>query len=119
MSSRDEILAAVKKNQSGWRELPPLPDGAIGAGGADKATRFLSVLEGIGGGGLIVSGFGAIETILREQFPKERGYRIVTGCPELAGWAESPDPGADPHTLENVELAILRAHFGVAENGAC
>jgi L-lactate dehydrogenase complex protein LldG len=25
----------------------------------------------------------------------------------------------DPHTLENVDLAILRAHFGVAENGAC
>ncbi len=49
----------------------------------------------------------------------EVGHRILSGCPELTGWAEAPDPVADPHTLENVELAILRAHFGVAENGAC
>jgi L-lactate dehydrogenase complex protein LldG len=27
--------------------------------------------------------------------------------------------GGDPHALENVDLAILPTHFGVAENGAC
>jgi len=31
----------------------------------------------------------------------------------VVGWYD------DPHGLENVELAILEAHFGVAENGAC
>jgi L-lactate dehydrogenase complex protein LldG len=148
MSSRDSILAAVKNNQPAFRELPPLPGdppapGDTSAPGASPASaaaapelftsassatihRFMSVLEAIGGAVYIVSGFDSIATILREQFPKEEVRRIVSGCPELTGlagspvhFAEAPDPNIDPHTLENIDLAILRAHFGVAENGAC
>jgi L-lactate utilization protein LutC len=86
----------------------------------------MSVLGAIGGAVYIVSGFDSIATILREQFPKEEVRRIVSSCPELTGltgtaapFATIPDPNADPHSLEDIDLAILRAHFGVAENGAC
>jgi L-lactate dehydrogenase complex protein LldG len=75
------------------------------------------MLEGIGGQVFLVSGYDRIIAILHEQHPDAR--RIVSGCPELAGYAEVAAHYDDPHTLENVDLAILRAHFGVAENGAC
>jgi L-lactate dehydrogenase complex protein LldG len=125
MNSRDKILAAVKANQPEQRELPVLP-GAGGAGerggagadgGADLSGAFISMLEGIGGAAYIVSGYERIATILREQYP--RVGRIISGCPELADLAETGERYADPHVLENVGLAVLRAHFGVAENGAC
>jgi len=116
MSSRDKILATVRSNQPEPRELPVISFGA-GAAAADLAPVFITALETIGGAAYIVSGYDRIATILREQFPKAR--RVVACCPQLAAFAEAASGGGDPHTLENVDLAILPAHFGVAENGAC
>jgi L-lactate dehydrogenase complex protein LldG len=114
MSSRDKILGTVKNNQPPLRELPPLP---AGGGAGDLAAAFTTMLEAIGGSVYFVSGYDRIATILHEQHGDAR--RIVSGCPELAGFAEVSGHYDDPHTLENVDLAVLRAHFGVAENGAC
>jgi L-lactate dehydrogenase complex protein LldG len=117
-SSRDKILGTVHGNQPAPRELPPLPEGALVAPG-DLVPAFITGLEAIGGAAYIVSGFDRMATMLHELFPGAR--RIVTGCPQLDGFAEAAasSKGLDPHALENVELAILPAHFGVAENGAC
>ncbi|HEY4206925.1 MAG TPA: LUD domain-containing protein [Puia sp.] len=114
MSSRDKILGAVKENQPDFRELPSLPEGMVFE---QSSAKFVSVLEAIGGATYTVSGFDRIASILREQHHDAR--RIVSGCPELASLAETATHYDDPHTLENIDLAILRAHFGVAENGAC
>ena len=121
MSSRDKILATIKANQPALRELPVLPGGAgggagAGAGaGADAAEQqvnaFISTLEAIGGAVFIVSGYDRIATIVRERFPEAR--RIINGV------TEPPSMPDDPHSLEDVDLALLPAHFGVAENGAC
>ena len=126
MSSRENILKTVKGNQPEWKELPSLPAGAGAAAGgglgepvsADElADGFVKVLEAIGGSAYVVSGFDRIATILRELYP--RVGRVVTGCPELEGFGESARGYSDPHELEDVGLAVLAAHFGVAENGAC
>ena len=55
--------------------------------------------------------------LLKEQYPDAR--RIVSNCPELEPLAELATKYSDPHSLENVDVAVLRAHFGVAENGSC
>jgi L-lactate dehydrogenase complex protein LldG len=115
-NSRDKILSTVDSNQPARRELPPLPEGTPVAAG-DLAPMFITALEAIGAAAYIVSGFDRLETMLHEQFPAAR--RVVTGCPQLTAFAEAAAAGSDPHTLENVDLAILPAHFGVAENGAC
>jgi|GEM_PF-40377 len=155
MSSRDKILNAVKTNQPAQRDLPPHYDGpadtstgsASASGSTDSAAGipaiapdltpgFIAVLEAIGGAAYLVSGYGRIATILREQYPTAR--RIITTCPELKAFAAATTAAAalsnaasnnalnassitpgDPHALETVDLAILPAHFGVAENGAC
>ncbi len=116
MNSRDKILNTVRNNQPAPRELPPLPDGTPVA--ADELTpMFIASLGAIGAASFIVSGFDRIATILHEQFPAAR--RIVTSCPQLTAFAEAAAKDSDPHMLEDVDLAILPAHFGVAENGAC
>jgi L-lactate dehydrogenase complex protein LldG len=115
MSSREKILSTVEANQPPQRELPSLPSDAAAAP-TDLATQFIGVLESIGGSAYFVSGYGRIATILREQFPQ--AHRIVSNCPQLP-LAETSPISSDPHTLEDVDLAILPAHFGVAENGAC
>ena len=138
MSSRDKILATVKGNQPEQRALPELPSGPAeplgtaepghGVGGesgigvtansgSDLSGAFIAMLESIGGSAYMVSGYERIATILREQYP--RVGRIISGCPELAVIAETGERYADPHVLEDVGLAVLKAHFGVAENGAC
>jgi L-lactate dehydrogenase complex protein LldG len=113
-NSRDKILATVKVNQPEQRELPGLPLGVVGG---DLSGAFVAMLETIGGSAYLVSGYERIATILREQYP--RVGRIISGCPELAVFAETGERYADPHVLEDVGLAVLKAHFGVAENGAC
>jgi L-lactate dehydrogenase complex protein LldG len=114
MSSRDKILETVKKNQPAPRESPPLPAAVRTAEG--DLDIFVATLESIGGTVYFVSGYDRIATIVRERFPRVR--RIVSACAELA-IGEKALANGDPHALENVDLAILPAHFGVAENGAC
>jgi L-lactate dehydrogenase complex protein LldG len=129
MSSRDKILSTVEANQPPQRELPQLPTAAPAAadrhtpaitpaaGPTDLDAQFIAVLESIGGAAFIVSGFARVATILHEQFAG--AGRVISGCPELSSFAGGLNGGDDPHTLEDVDLAILPAHFGVAENGAC
>jgi L-lactate dehydrogenase complex protein LldG len=132
MSSRDKILSAVKANQPEPQPLPPDYNGPVNgaaptpdapalatptSGNPDDLTpRFIQVLEAIGGAAYLVSGYDRIATILHEQFP--RAQRILTNCPQLKAFAAEAFAG-DPHTLDTVDLAILPAHFAVAENGAC
>ncbi|MCF2487248.1 LUD domain-containing protein [Dyadobacter sp. CY347] len=42
----------------------------------------------------------------------------ATTIPALANWADFSLNNPDPHALELIEIAILHAEFGVAENGA-
>lgn len=120
MSSRDTILAAIRNNQpSPSTDLPVLPQGAEQI---DHCPRFMKTLEAIGGHALLVKDFASLALVLKERFAGAQ--RIVTGCPELMGKGIIPEPElnpgtVDPHSLENIDVAVLRAHFGVAENGAC
>jgi L-lactate dehydrogenase complex protein LldG len=125
MSSRDKIIAAVRSNQPDPHPLPPDYPGVVDSANADLTPRFISVLEAIGGAAFIVSGYERIAMILHEQFPDAK--RILTNCPGLTAFAAGHSAAAalsavtpgDPHSLETVDLAILPAEFGVAENGAC
>ena len=144
MSSRDNILGIIKNNQPSFRELPPLPASPAAAAGTSGALpapaaapdspapqsrdtlaqKLVTALEAIGGAAYIVRDFDRISRVLREKYPDAK--RIVSNCPELSiphsgelPFAEKITGLEDPHTLENIDLAILPAHFGVAENGAC
>lgn len=115
MTSREKILSRVAAHQPGSRELPPIfepePTGSI-----PLAEQFSAVLAGIGGVTISVSGIPEIEAYLAEHYTNSN--RIISTIPELAGSTESGWQELDPHELETVDLAVIRAHFAVAENAA-
>lgn len=112
-NSRAEILAKVLKNQPEFNALP-----------ADLVTvthydspieNFKTILTNIGGSAVNVPDYQSIETYIKDHFPNQR---IVSTLAELSAVTEQGWENQDPHSYENVDLAIISAHFGVAENAA-
>lgn len=113
--SREKILAAVLQNQP---ELTTLPDISFLKGDYEGALeRYITTLTTIGGKVLQVKSFDEIKALIPQHF--DAGKRIVSTLPELSDIAETNQGGSiDPHTLEDIELSVIRAHFGVSENGS-
>ncbi|MBW4889158.1 lactate utilization protein [Mucilaginibacter sp. HMF5004] len=113
--SRESILAAVAANQPGSM---PLPDISFLMGDAtDAIANFTTTLTTIGGKVLNVTGFDEIKALIPQHFDAEK--RVVSTLTELADIAElNQGEAMDPHTLEDIELTIIKAHLAVAENGA-
>ena len=114
MSTRDKILEAVLKNQPA---STPLPDISVFKGAQTNVVQqYMNIFKTIGGSAHLVNDMNEIKMILREHF--DFSTRIITTIPELTDIAELVSTEVDPHSFEDVELAIIKAHFSVAENGA-
>jgi L-lactate dehydrogenase complex protein LldG len=114
MSTRDKILEAVLKNQP---ESRPLPDISVFKGAQTNVVQqYIDIFKTIGGSAHLVDDTNEIKIILREHF--DFSTRIITTIPELTDIAELLSTEVGPHSFEDVELAIIKAHFSVAENGA-
>ncbi|MFT3746783.1 MAG: LUD domain-containing protein [Agriterribacter sp.] len=113
MSSREKILQAVKSSQPDQRPLPQPQFELYNT--TDAPTAFINVLSTIGGAAHFVNSYDEIEGIIRAEYTHAK--RIISVCGEIKmGEMISNDTG--PHSLEDVDLAIIEAHFGVAENAA-
>jgi L-lactate dehydrogenase complex protein LldG len=114
MTTREKILQAVLENQ------PPesaLPDISLFKGDNNGIVqKYMDVFKTIGGSSLLVDDLPAVKSSVAENFDGTK--RIVTTLPELNDQYELISATADPHSYSDVELAIIRAHFSVAENGA-
>jgi L-lactate dehydrogenase complex protein LldG len=114
MNSREKILAAVKANQPALQELPPMPrNEAIRY--EDRYAQFATVLKAIGGNIVEITNTKEIVDYAKYTFANHQNF--VTTLPGLEG-IDMLDEQLDPHVLENIEVAILKAVFGVAENGS-
>lgn len=114
MSNREKILSLVKKNQPVGSLLPELS--SMVSGVTDPADRFKTILTNIGGVVVEVKDLNSIKEYVLQNFSNAK--RIVSTIPQLSTADNINDVKADPHLLEDVDLAILQGHFGVAENGA-
>lgn len=114
MSSRDEILRAVRRAQSDIIPAPPIPDFAPYFG--DPTIQFEAVLRGGGASVVPVAGTGELRSILAGRFDLSRP--VWSTVPALSEFALSNASYTRPHELQATELMILDAEFGVAENGA-
>lgn len=113
MSSRDSILNKIKSNQpSSVNELPDLS--VLGLEKFDVIETYKTVLKGIGGFCEEVSSLDEVKNYIATHYPTEK--RMITTISELADIAETEWTSDDPHSLQNVELAVIKAHLGVAEN---
>ncbi|HTH83349.1 MAG TPA: LUD domain-containing protein [Mucilaginibacter sp.] len=112
MSSRDNILAAVAQNQPPKSELPDL--GKIKSEAPGTAGQFAQILSNIGGQAIVMNSWDEIANYINQHYS---AARILTPIAELSGFKGVPE-NSTPHELENVDLAVIKAHFGVAENSA-
>ena len=117
MSSREQILAAVKYNQPTLSELPLL-DEFFQKHDYCLLEKFTEILSGIGGTVTEVENVAEAITQIKAHYTLD-GSRVVSPMESMKEIANVYSNEHFPHELENVELAILPAHFAVAENGAC
>ncbi|HWB26714.1 MAG TPA: LUD domain-containing protein [Chitinophagaceae bacterium] len=114
MDSRELILQAVLHNQP---ELTPLPDISIFQLEFDDVVqKYIDIFTSIGGEAYPVTGLDEVKNFVRQKFAADK--RIITTLPELNDIAELYSPADTPHSFADVELAIIKAHLAVAENGA-
>ncbi len=114
MSSKEKILAAVLENQP---QASPLPDiGLFKGENQDIVQKYCDIFTGIGGRVFLVDDIATVKAIINEHFDITK--RIVTTLPELGDTAELYSATVDPHTFDDVELAVIKAQLAVAENGA-
>ncbi|MGF2412378.1 LutC/YkgG family protein [Ferruginibacter sp.] len=114
MSSKEKILAAVKLNQPALQQLPDLGNlNAIQY--EDTFLQFSTVLKTIGGTVVEIKNTDEIIEYVKNNFSNVQNF--VTTLPELPE-IKMLDEKLDAHFLENIEVAIIRALFGVAENGS-
>jgi len=111
--SREKILAAIAKNKPDLTPLPKIQN--FGNPYADLVEQFKSVLTAIGGEVVVVKDWDEIKTYIETHFA---GQRIITNLIALSATALNSWLNSDPHSLENVGLAVLQGQFGVAENGS-
>ena len=112
MGSREKILENILRAKGDDRALPEVKTNVTAM--PDPMSTFQATLEKIGGRAVEVDGWDAVSRYIHEHYSGLS--RILSTLPELPWFV--PQLSDDPHAFENVDLAILKGHFGVAENGA-
>jgi L-lactate dehydrogenase complex protein LldG len=85
----------------------------FGSAPADPRERFAAALARMGG--QVADGVADPDTWLREHFPA--ACVVVSATPEIKGTRALPSTAA-PGELEDVDVGVVRAAFGVAETGS-
>lgn len=114
MSSRENILSKIKINQPAFSELPEIIN--FRQPFTENLEKFIVTLEGIGGYAYRIKHTEEILPHLRQRFP-EAG-KIITTLEIFSGEIQKVNPAEDPRVMHDADIAIISAHFGVAENGA-
>ena len=112
MSSRDAILKKVKAAQPDLVPLPALPHSERAG---DLLEKFRTKLQSIGGSVVFLEEEPVAEKIV-ELFPEAK--RIVSSITSVERYFLAEYKTLLAHSLSDVDVAIVQAQFGVAENGA-
>ena len=113
VTSRDAILAAIRANKPAPRDLPDVPMFDEGRDD-DLVGRFVTALKAMGGTVLDPSP-GDPLAALRDRLVT--AGIVVSMVPEIDGTRDL-DPSLAPAALADVDIAIVRAAFGIAETGS-
>ena len=113
MSSREDILARVRRNQPSATTLPDVPtfDRTI----ASLSETFKAAFTRMGGKLAEPPRDGNLTQLVRSLFPDARV--ICSATPEVEG-NRALDLQAPPAALDDVDVGVVRAVYGVAETGS-
>jgi L-lactate dehydrogenase complex protein LldG len=113
MSSRDDILARVRKNQPPPQPLPAVP--TFDAMARSLVEVFKAAVLGMGGKLAGAPADGDLDALVRRLFPDAKV--ICSATPEVKG-NRPLDSVLSPADLSNVDVGVVRAIYGVAETGS-
>jgi L-lactate dehydrogenase complex protein LldG len=112
MNAREDILARIRANQPGATPLPVMP--AIGTRtGATLVEQFSAGVARMGG--KVIESGDALASIVRDLHPDAKV--VVSAMAEHVG-TRYLVARESPASLEDVDVGIVRARFGVAETGS-
>lgn len=116
MSSKEDILGAIRRQRVPAAELPSLQQAWITY--SNRFAQFQSAVESVGGRCLEVAGNEQANEILKATPAYAQAQQIVSLVDGVGQGNIDPTAIDDPHKLETVDFAIARGQFAVAENGA-
>lgn len=111
-SSKEAIIAAIKKNKP---DLLPLPEHPEYPYEDNLIEQFQSSIKLNGGTARTGEGKAAIQTYLQENFTADK--QVLSLVDGITGNFDVKNV-QDPHELEHIEVAILEGDWGVVENAA-
>lgn len=113
MSSRSDILTAIKMNRPAHAPLPEIPSFS---GNEDKTGLFVKMMETVGGTAVQVNNKQDINTRLKEL--QQKNIRLINTIEDLGGYNIHAYKKANATELEAVDTVFIKGRVGVAENGA-
>jgi len=112
MSSREAILQLIQANKP---EHKPLPEASFPTTGVDLVEIYKASLLKNGGKFYLSTSASGVNTIIQENFPDVK--HVISLVEGIKGTRDISVKD-DPHTLHNLDVAIIQAAIGVAENAA-
>jgi L-lactate dehydrogenase complex protein LldG len=113
MATREAFLAKVRAAQPEARERPEVP--LFASAGGDLRARFTAALAGMGGTCVEAASAADVLALIHERFGAQAS--VCSAAAEVPGTrplhADTP-----PASLQDVEVGVVRARFGVAETGS-
>jgi len=114
MSSKESILNSIRQNNKVEEvALPNIEN--FGITFENKIEQFSKVIQTVGGKALECSK-EELNTVIQELYPE--AVFISSNVKECTLGTIKENECKLPHELENLDLAIVKAEFAVAENGA-
>lgn len=112
---RAEILKSIKENKP---DLLPLPEIDVTnfIENINLLAAFKEKVVGVGGSVIDLASKSEIDGSLRLKYPN--AAKIIDCSQETTLGSVSISEIKEPHKLEDIDLAIIKGEFGVAENGA-
>lgn len=114
MASKQDILNAVKANLPEEKKAHPAVP-CFETGNVDLLSVFKQSLERAGGTWHEVGSLCEAEDIVKDKFAQARVF--ASAAQQWPGNRDL-DSLSDPRSLEDVDVGIIRAEFGVAEMGS-
>lgn len=113
MSSKDEILAAIKKNTLQKFDYPAWKVNAIQY--PDLVSQFISISAAVGGEAVELPEGKDLNEFILERYPNMNA--IASNMPEITCSTLNPDDVEVAQDLNGTDLAVVKGEIGVAENG--
>ena len=114
MTSKEKILQNIKTNNVAIDvELPSYEN--FGITYENKFEKFSTMIESVGGKALVIDKKDLDETV-RELYKDEK--QIASNVESFSLGNFDANAQDDAHTLKNIDVAVVKGNFAVAENGA-